>query len=66
MIDKQAIFELISETESNDEIRMLVNITDRLWRQDKIKLDEKDWPEFFRTVQKATTKNDERDRMNAP
>jgi hypothetical protein len=66
MINKQAIFELISETESNDEIRMLVNITDRLWRQDKIQLDEKDWPELSRTVQKAKSKNDERDRMNAP
>jgi len=66
MIDKKAIFTLISETISNDEIKMIVEMLDRLWRENKIEMDERDWPVLSQIVQDAKTKNDEIARSTAP
>ncbi len=58
MFEKDVLFNLIKETNTNEEIRILVNMLDRLWREDKVKLTEDDWPILVKIISEAKTRND--------
>jgi hypothetical protein len=47
---KRVLFELVKTTTSCDELRIVVNMLDRLWREDKAAFEETDWPELSRLV----------------
>ena len=57
MIDKNTVFNLIEESINDDEIRMLVNMLNRLWREDKILMNSDDWPILSELVADTRKRN---------